>query len=102
MTQIAPAPRPALDAIEGSLIREVSIAGREIPGLIRLFFGEPDTVTPAFIREAAKAALDAGETFYAPTPASRRCARRSRATWCATGGRWPRTASRLRLRASMR
>ena len=66
MMQIAPAPRPALDAIEGSLIREVSIAGREIPGLIRLFFGEPDTVTPAFIREAAKAALDAGETFYAP------------------------------------
>ena len=66
MTPFAPAPRPALDAIEGSLIREVSEAGRGIPGLIRLFFGEPDTVTPAFIRDAAKAALDAGETFYAP------------------------------------
>ena len=66
MTHVAPAPRPALDAIEGSLIREVSMAGRAVPGLIRLFFGEPDTVTPAFIREAAKAALDAGETFYAP------------------------------------
>lgn len=61
-------PRPALDAIEGSLIREVSEEGRKVPGLIRLFFGEPDTVTPAFIREAAKAALDAGETFYAPNP----------------------------------
>lgn len=61
-------PRPALDAIPGSLIREVSEAGRDIPGLIRLFFGEPDTVTPAFIRDAAKAALDAGHTFYAPNP----------------------------------
>lgn len=68
MTLHPTGPRPALDAIPGSLIREVSEAGRDIPGLIRLFFGEPDTVTPAFIREAAKAALDAGETFYAPNP----------------------------------
>ena len=68
MTIHATGPRPALDAIEGSLIREVSEEGRKVPGLIRLFFGEPDTVTPAFIREAAKAALDAGETFYAPNP----------------------------------
>jgi len=68
MTPHTTGPRPALDAIEGSLIREVSEAGRNIPGLIRLFFGEPDTVTPAFIRDAAKAALDAGHTFYAPNP----------------------------------
>ena len=66
MTPFPNGPRAALDAIPGSLIREVSEAGRGIPGLIRLFFGEPDTVTPAFIRDAAKAALDAGETFYAP------------------------------------
>ncbi|HWT08587.1 MAG TPA: pyridoxal phosphate-dependent aminotransferase [Roseomonas sp.] len=68
MTLHPTGPRPALDAIPGSLIREVSEAGRDIPGLIRLFFGEPDTVTPAFIRDAAKAALDAGHTFYAPNP----------------------------------
>ncbi|MBP0466156.1 pyridoxal phosphate-dependent aminotransferase [Roseomonas sp. PWR1] len=68
MTMHPTGPRPALDAIEGSLIREVSEEGRKVPGLIRLFFGEPDTVTPAFIRDAAKAALDAGETFYAPNP----------------------------------
>ena len=68
MTLHPTGPRPALDAIPGSLIRQVSEAGRGIPGLIRLFFGEPDTVTPAFIRDAAKAALDAGETFYAPNP----------------------------------
>lgn len=61
-------PRPALDHIPGSLIREVAEAGHGMPGLIRLFFGEPDTVTPGFIRDAAKAALDAGETFYAPNP----------------------------------
>ncbi len=61
-------PRPALDDIPGSLIREVAEAGHGIPGLIRLFFGEPDTLTPGFIRDAAKAALDAGETFYAPNP----------------------------------
>ena len=66
MTSFPTGPRAALDAIPGSLIREVSEAGRGVPDLIRLFFGEPDTVTPAFIREAAKAALDAGETFYAP------------------------------------
>lgn len=68
MTLHPTGPRPALDAIPGSLIREVSEAGRGMPGLIRLFFGEPDTVTPDFIREAAKAALDAGHTFYAPNP----------------------------------
>lgn len=68
MTSFPTGPRAALDAIPGSLIREVSEAGRGIPNLIRLFFGEPDTVTPAFIRDAAKAALDAGETFYAPNP----------------------------------
>ncbi len=68
MTPFPTGPRPALDDIPGSLIREVSEAGRGIPGLIRLFFGEPDTVTPGFIRDAAKAALDAGETFYPPNP----------------------------------
>jgi aspartate/methionine/tyrosine aminotransferase len=68
MTPFPTGPRTALDDIPGSLIREVSEAGRGIPGLIRLFFGEPDTVTPGFIRDAAKAALDAGETFYAPNP----------------------------------
>src|SRR5690242_18650816 len=30
--------------------------------------GEPDFDTPAFIKEAAKAALDNGQTKYTPTP----------------------------------
>ena len=36
--------------------------GRE--GVLPFWFGEPDEVTPAFIREAAIASLNAGETFY--------------------------------------
>ncbi len=39
---------------------------RHIPGVIPLWFGEGDLVTPAFIRDAAKQALDAGRTFYVP------------------------------------
>jgi aspartate/methionine/tyrosine aminotransferase len=64
----APSPRPALAEIPGSLIREVSEVGRYMPDVIPLWFGEPDTVTPDFVREAAKAALDEGKTFYAPNP----------------------------------
>jgi aspartate/methionine/tyrosine aminotransferase len=32
--------------------------------VLPFWFGEPDEVTPAFIRDAAKQSLDAGETFY--------------------------------------
>ena len=63
-----PTPRPALAEIPGSLIREVSEAGRYMQDVIPLWFGEPDTVTPDFVREAAKLALDEGKTFYAPNP----------------------------------
>jgi aspartate aminotransferase len=37
------------------------------PAVIPLWFGEGDMVTPEFIREAAKSALDDGETFYSFT-----------------------------------
>jgi aspartate/methionine/tyrosine aminotransferase len=37
------------------------------PDIIPLWFGETDLVTPAFIREAAKRALDDGKTFYVPS-----------------------------------
>ena len=47
-----------------SLIRELanSAAGRE--NLLPFWFGESDQPTPAFIRDAAVASLQAGETFY--------------------------------------
>ncbi len=56
--------RPEVEALPGSLIRAVANAGIGLDGVIPLWFGEPDAVTPSFIRDAAKRALDAGETFY--------------------------------------
>jgi aspartate/methionine/tyrosine aminotransferase len=49
-----------------SRIRQATLAGRGIDDLIPLWFGEGDEVTPAFIRDAAAAALHRGETFYGP------------------------------------
>jgi aspartate/methionine/tyrosine aminotransferase len=47
-----------------SKIREVANAGMGKDDVLAFWFGEPDSVTPAFIREAAKLALDGGDTFY--------------------------------------
>jgi aspartate/methionine/tyrosine aminotransferase len=60
----APQPRPGLMALEASKIREVANVGASFSDVIPLWFGEPDVVTPDFVREAAKKSLDAGETFY--------------------------------------
>ena len=55
--------------------RALEAQGRDI---IHLQIGEPDFDTPANIREAAKRALDAGATHYAPVPGHPgSCARRS-------------------------
>jgi aspartate/methionine/tyrosine aminotransferase len=56
--------RAALASIEESKIREVANAGMGMTDLLAFWFGEPDQITPAFIREAAKQALDSGATFY--------------------------------------
>jgi aspartate/methionine/tyrosine aminotransferase len=45
--------------------RALEATGREV---IHLEIGEPDFDTPANVREAAKGALDAGATHYAPFP----------------------------------
>jgi aspartate/methionine/tyrosine aminotransferase len=58
--------RPAVRALVASEIREVANAGMGDPDILPFWFGEPDEVTPAYIREAAVASLDAGETFYNP------------------------------------
>ncbi|HEX4301778.1 MAG TPA: aminotransferase class I/II-fold pyridoxal phosphate-dependent enzyme [Rhizomicrobium sp.] len=57
--------RPAIEALEPNGIGLVAMAGLGEPDIIPLWFGETDLVTPAFIRDAAKAALDDGKTFYA-------------------------------------
>jgi aspartate aminotransferase len=50
----------------GSRIRAVSESAFGKTGLIPLWFGESDRVTPPFVNEAAKRALDDGRTFYTP------------------------------------
>ncbi|MCS7101626.1 MAG: pyridoxal phosphate-dependent aminotransferase [Burkholderiaceae bacterium] len=56
--------RAALDSLPASRIREVANAALGREDILKFWFGEADQPTPAFIREAAKQALDAGETFY--------------------------------------
>lgn len=58
--------RSAVQAIPASRIREVANAAMGSRDVLAFWFGEPDQSTPAFIREAAKAALDDGHTFYTP------------------------------------
>jgi aspartate/methionine/tyrosine aminotransferase len=53
-----------VQALRASRIREVANAGMGRDDVLPFWFGEPDEVTPALIRDAAKAALDAGDTFY--------------------------------------
>jgi aspartate/methionine/tyrosine aminotransferase len=55
---------PQTRAVEESGIVEVFNYGRDRQGLIPLWVGEGDLVTPDFIADAAKRSLDRGETFY--------------------------------------
>ena len=56
--------RDEIAALELSGIGKVAAGALHDPEVIPLWFGESDIVTPAFIREAAKRALDEGRTFY--------------------------------------
>lgn len=56
--------RDAVRDLRASSIREVANAGMGRDGVLAFWFGEPDEVTPEFIRRAASDALAAGETFY--------------------------------------
>ncbi len=60
-----PLARPDVRALEASRIRDIANAGMHDPDVLAFWFGEPDQVTPAFIRDAAAASLARGETFYA-------------------------------------
>jgi aspartate/methionine/tyrosine aminotransferase len=61
----APTARDTVLALAPSRIREVANAGLGDPDVLPFWFGEPDEVTPAFIRNAGIAAIERGETFYA-------------------------------------
>ena len=58
------AARPAVQQLRSSKIREVANAGMGKKDLVAFWFGEPDEVTPEFIRQAGIDALTRGETFY--------------------------------------
>ena len=57
--------RQAVLNLEESMIRQVANAGMGRSDVLKFWFGESDEVTPAFIRDAAIASLQNGETFYA-------------------------------------
>ncbi len=59
--------RDEIEALEQNGITKVAFKRLDDPKVIPLWFGEGDTVTPDFIREATKEALDRGETFYSHT-----------------------------------
>ncbi len=58
------APRPELALLGASKIREVANSGIGRDDVLPFWFGEPDAVTPEFIRAAGLAALREGDTFY--------------------------------------
>lgn len=61
---LIPEARDAVRALAASRIRDIANAGMHDPDVLAFWFGEPDEVTPAFIRDAATASLSRGETFY--------------------------------------
>jgi aspartate/methionine/tyrosine aminotransferase len=61
---LIPEARAAVRTLASSKIRDIANAGMHDPDVLAFWFGEPDQVTPAFIRDAATASLAHGETFY--------------------------------------
>lgn len=57
--------RQAVINLEESMIRQVANAGMGRGDVLKFWFGESDEVTPQFIRDAAVASMQLGETFYA-------------------------------------
>lgn len=57
--------RDVVQQLGESRIREVANVGLGREDVLKFWFGESDEVTPGFVREAAIASLQAGDTFYA-------------------------------------
>lgn len=56
--------RPTVQALGTSQIRLIANAAMGLPDVLPFWFGESDSETPAFIRDAATQSLQRGETFY--------------------------------------
>jgi len=61
---LLPEARSAVRALSASRIRDIANVGMHDKDVLAFWFGEPDQVTPAFIRDAGIASLAQGETFY--------------------------------------
>ncbi len=61
-----PYTREFLGVAESPMV-QIATAAEQMPGSIKLCYGESDLPTPAFICDAADAALKAGHTFYTHT-----------------------------------
>ncbi len=64
MQAFPPTAREAVQRLRASRIREVANAGMGRKDVVAFWFGEPDQVTPGFIRQVAIDALNNGDTFY--------------------------------------
>lgn len=67
MPTLSPPVRPEILELPPHAIGNIAKLAWAEGGVTPLFFGESDLVTPSFIRDAAKRALDEGRTFYAPS-----------------------------------
>ena len=56
--------RAVVRDLPGSKIREVANAGLGRSDVLAFWFGESDEPTPAFVRDAAVASINSGDTFY--------------------------------------
>ena len=58
--------RPLIQDLSTENIAGLAVRAQQLSDVIPLWYGEGDLVTPEFIRDAAKSALDDGMTFYIP------------------------------------
>ncbi len=56
--------RAVVRDLPGSKIREVANAGLGRSDVLAFWFGESDEATPSFVRDAAVASINSGDTFY--------------------------------------
>ena len=64
-----------LNALKRSPIRVYTNLAKEVPGCVMLTIGEPDFDTPDVVKETAVAALNQGQTHYAPNQGTERLRR---------------------------
>lgn len=58
--------RPQIQDLSTDTIAELANLASKLEGVIPLWYGEGDMPTPAFVGDAAKAAIDRGVDFYIP------------------------------------